>query len=102
MTESRPRPLDRRQRLILARYSGAMLEMSPRDFTAKWDTDHAQLARIVKRSRSAVKKWFARGVNYRQPGDYSRLRLGLADWLLENTDELSDSLLSKLFRDETS
>lgn len=102
MTGFRPISLNQQQRQLLNQFSQARLEMTPQAFLAKWDVNQTQLAIITNRSRSAVKKWFSRGNNYREAGVYTCLRLGLANWLLENTNELSESLLSSLFRNENS
>ncbi|MBR8832094.1 MAG: hypothetical protein N5P05_004450 (plasmid) [Chroococcopsis gigantea SAG 12.99] len=93
------RPLTYDQRTLMKKYGQRQLEMSPQEFLAKWELSYKEIAMICRRSLSAVKKWFSEGENSRQAGEYSRLRLGIADWLLEHAEELSKSFLGDLFKD---
>lgn len=94
-----PRPLTQRQLGLLQRFAQSSLQMTPHEFLLKWDVNQRQLALITGRSLSAVKKWFQQGGNFRSAGKYSCLRLGLADWLLQTSPQISESDLSRLFRD---
>ncbi len=99
MKRNSSRPLSTTGRILMRKYAQGSLEMSPGEFLAKWELTYKEIASICKISVSAVKKWFSEGKNYRRPGRYSRLRLGIADWILENAEELSKFLLADTFKD---
>ena len=87
-TPSTPRPLNDRDRNLIALYSHCQLGMTPQQFYAKWKVTQEELALICSRSLSTVQRWFTRGRNYQCPTANDLRHLALMDFLLEHFEEM--------------
>lgn len=62
-----PHPLKQREQDLMQFYSYCQLGMTPKQFYSKWQVNYEEIAQICDRSLSTVRRWFARGKNYRRP-----------------------------------
>lgn len=90
------RPIDDRERQILQAYSCWTWGMDPVVFYRRWAVSQDQLSELCHRSPSTVRGWFRQGRLYRCPKPGDRLRLGLADLLLEQYEALPPWLLHRM------
>jgi hypothetical protein len=96
ITLSTPRPLNDRDRNLIALYSHCQLGMTPQQFYAKWKVTQEELALICSLSISTVQRWFTRGHNYQCPTANDLRHLALMDFLLEHFDEIPKVLFDLL------
>ncbi|MEZ2239646.1 helix-turn-helix domain-containing protein [Microcoleus sp.] len=88
----KPRSLTSRERYLIAVYSQCQLGMTPRQFYAKWEVTHEEIAFICSRSDSTVRGWFKRDKNRRFPTAVDLRHLALMDFLLEHFEEIPGEL----------
>jgi hypothetical protein len=86
------RELGQRERVLLRLYSRCQLGMSPRDFYAKWNVTHAQMAQICCCSQPTVDRWFSRGSTHRSPDPLHCRRLAEMDLLWELYEQIPATL----------
>ena len=83
-----PRRLGQREIDLIEQLAQCELEMTPRQFEAKWDVDRSQIAALCHCSLGNVKRWFKTGADYSPPTKYHRRYLALADLFLEHFENL--------------
>ncbi|MEA5499198.1 helix-turn-helix transcriptional regulator [Limnoraphis robusta Tam1] len=88
--------LNDEQQQLIARLCAASLGISPQKFRQKWDISYQQMADICHCTPGTVQRWFERGRNYRRPSQYSCFKLAIADWLLENYQDIPQELLARI------
>ncbi|MBD2448296.1 helix-turn-helix domain-containing protein [Nostoc sp. FACHB-152] len=102
-----PHPLKQREQDLMQFYSYCQLGMTPKQFYTKWQVSYEEMAQICvdtkwlvvrHRSLSTVRRWFARGKNYRRPMPADLRHLALMNFLLEHFEEIPQELLQKLPR----
>jgi hypothetical protein len=87
-----PRRLGQREIDLIEQLAHCQLEMTPRQFEAKWDVDRSQIAALCHCSLGNVKRWFKTDENYRSPTKYHRRYLALSNLYLEHFDRLPPEL----------
>ncbi len=87
-----PRPLQERERTLIALYSHCKLGMTPQQFYTKWAVTQDELAEICCRSLSTVDRWFTQGRSHRPPTFNDLRHLALMDFLLEHFEEIPQAL----------
>ncbi len=93
---SEPRHLQNQDIHLIQRYIHCSLQLSPRQFYAKWDISYEAIAAICGRSPVTVRRWFSRGSNYRSPSASDLYHLALMDFLLQHHPEIPKALLDEL------
>lgn len=83
-----PRRLGQREIDLIHKLAQCELEMTPRQFEAKWDVDRSQIAALCHCSLGNVKRWFKTGSDYSPPTRYHRRYLALSDVFLEHFENL--------------
>jgi len=91
-----PRPLGDQEQNLLRLYTQCQLGMTPQDFYSKWDVSQEQIASICDRSISTVRNWFRSEKNYHSPLPIDLRHLALMDFLLENWEDIPESLRNQL------
>ncbi|MBD2001421.1 helix-turn-helix domain-containing protein [Leptolyngbya sp. FACHB-541] len=81
-----------RELALLRLYANCQLGMSPRDFYAKWNVTHAQMAQICGCSEPTVDRWFAGPSSYRQPEPIYLRRLAEMNLLWEFYEQIPAAL----------
>ncbi len=87
-----PRRLGQQEIDLIHKLAHCELEMTPRQFEAKWDVNRAQLAALCHCSLGNVKRWFKTGAEYSPPTKYHRRYLALSDLYLEHFNHLPSEL----------
>jgi hypothetical protein len=77
-TDQRKVP-SRRHWDIFKEDSQGRLLMEPEEFIAKWDIDHAALAKLTGCSTSTVRGWFTAGRSHRNPKPWHKAQLAYWD-----------------------
>ncbi len=90
------RPLSEREISLIDLYGYCQLGMTPQQFYSKWQVNYEDIAFICCRSTSCVRRWFARGKNYRRPQAADMRHLALMDFLLEHYEDIPGELLNLL------
>jgi hypothetical protein len=93
---TRLRVLGDRERRLLRVYAAWDWGVDPVVFYHRWDIPQDGLCAICGRSPSTVRGWFKRGRLYRRPTRNDRLRLALADLLLERYEAFPGWLLARV------
>jgi hypothetical protein len=87
-----PRRLGQQEIDLIHKLAHCELEMTPRQFEAKWDVTRSQLAELCHCSLGNVKRWFKTGAEYSPPTKYHRRYLALSDLYLEHFNRLPSEL----------
>lgn len=83
-----PHRLGQREIELVHKLANCRLEMTHREFEAKWDVNRSQMAALCHCSLGNVKRWFKTGAEYSPPTKYHRRYLALSDLFLEHFDKL--------------
>ncbi len=91
-----PRPLTAHEQQLIDRYSYCQLGMTPQAFYAKWQVSQEAMAAICDRSVSTVRRWFSKDHSYRSPSPSDLRHLAIMDFLLDNFDQIPETLKNVL------
>lgn len=95
-----PKPLDYRERSLMAWYGQCHCEMSPQAFYQKWAVTYEQMAELCQRSLSTVRGWFRSEPYHRVPRPHDCRHLALMDWLWEHFEDVPTEVWRSLCRPE--